>query len=131
MGPELIAPHRFGLKNSRPTKHSDCYALGMVIYETISGNLPFYEYADLTVFLKVVEGKHPHRGVRFSDSLWEMLELCWASQPNNRPGIEHVLQCLEITSDMVEPSSPTVEDDRDQPPFGYLRFDSPHWVSAT
>jgi serine/threonine protein kinase len=31
--PELIVPEQFGLENSRRTKSSDCYALGMVIYE--------------------------------------------------------------------------------------------------
>jgi serine/threonine protein kinase len=57
MSPELIDPQRFGLKGSRPTRSSDCYALGMVIYETISGNLPFHEHTDLTVFVKVLEGR--------------------------------------------------------------------------
>ena len=106
MSPELIAPQRFGLKNSRPTKHSDCYALGMVIYETISGNLPFHEHTDLTVFVKVLEGKRPPRGERFAESLWKMLERCWASQPNDRPNIEVVLQRLETVSNLSEPGSP-------------------------
>jgi len=43
MSPELIAPERFGFKISRPTRASDCYALGMVIYETVSGKLPFHK----------------------------------------------------------------------------------------
>jgi len=48
MSPELLDPERFGMpesENNRPTKQSDCYALGMVIYEVsvhaskfISGN---------------------------------------------------------------------------------------------
>ena len=79
MSPERIAPERFGFKSGRPTIPSDCYALGMVIYETISGNLPFHKDADLTVFIKVVvEGEHPPREVGFTEILWEMLELCWA-----------------------------------------------------
>jgi len=95
MSPELIAPQRFGFESSRPTKSSDCYALGMVIFETISGRLPFYTCTDLTVFVKVLEGEHPRREAGFADSLWEMLELCWAPQPDARPGIEDVLHCLE------------------------------------
>ena len=31
--PELLDPEQFGLTDSRPTKQSDCYALGMVVYE--------------------------------------------------------------------------------------------------
>ena len=36
MSPELLDPDRFGMpesENNRPTRQSDCYALGMVIYE--------------------------------------------------------------------------------------------------
>jgi len=36
MSPELLYPERFGVlqpDNDRPTRQSDCYALGMVIYE--------------------------------------------------------------------------------------------------
>jgi len=36
MSPELLDPERFGIPQSednRPTRQSDCYALGMVIYE--------------------------------------------------------------------------------------------------
>ena len=39
MSPELLDPERFGMPESednRPTRQSDCYALGMVIYE-VSG----------------------------------------------------------------------------------------------
>ena len=33
MSPELHDPERFGATDDRPTKQSDCYALGMVVYE--------------------------------------------------------------------------------------------------
>ena len=98
MSPELIAPQRFGFESSHPTKSSDCYALGTVIYETISRHLPFHMYTDLTVFLKVLEGEHPLQGVGFMDSLWKLLELCWAPQPDVRPSIKDVLDCFERVS---------------------------------
>ena len=111
MSPELIDPQRFGIKNNRPTKRSDCYALGMVIYETISGRLPFHQHGDLTVFVKVLAGEHPLRGVGFAESLWSMLKLCWASQPNDRPSIEDVLQCLDGGLIFSESPSPGVAKD--------------------
>ena len=112
MSPERIAPDRFRLKDSRPTKHSDCYALGMVIYETITGNLPFHRDADLTVFMKVVEGERPPRMAGFSKNLWGTLEWCWAYKPNNRPSIESVLRCLEVTSNLQP--SPWVDGGTDE-----------------
>ena len=110
MSPELIAPQRFGLKSSRPTESSDCYALGMVVYETISGNLPFHEDTDLTVFVKVLEGERPLRGVGFRSDLWRMLEWCWKSQPSDRPTIEDVLHCLEMFSHLSELPSPEADE---------------------
>ena len=103
MSPERIAPEQFGFKNGHPTIPSDCYALGMVIYETISGNLPFHKYTDFQVYMKIVKGEQPHRGVKFTEDLWKMLEQCWKIQPGNRPSIEDVLQCLETDSKSPEP----------------------------
>ena len=123
MSPERIDPERFGFKDGRPSKPADCYALGMVIYETISGNLPYHKHADLTVFMKVVEGEHPPRGVRFTETLWKMLELCWDLQPNDRPSIEDVLQCLKMVSSPPEPPSLGVGEEMDE--------DGDGWDSAT
>ena len=111
MSPELIAPQRFGFKDSRPTKPSDCYALGMVIYETISGNLPFHEDTDLAIVVKVLEGERPPWGVRFRESLWKVLEQCWAPQPDNRPSIENVLRCLGAVPNSSELPSPEVDEE--------------------
>jgi serine/threonine protein kinase len=103
MSPELIDPDHSEFERSRPTKSSDCYALGMVIYETISGNLPFHEYTDLIVSLKVVRGERPRREANFEESLWKMLKVCWASKPNDRPSVDDVLRSLETVSGSREP----------------------------
>lgn len=102
MSPELIAPEQFGFKRRRPTKSSDCYALGMVVYETITGELPFHNHREISISFKVIEGERPCRGVGFVDALWEMLEVCWAHHPNNRPSIEDILRCLKAASNSGE-----------------------------
>jgi len=140
MGPELIEPKQFGFEKIRATKYSDCYALGMVIYETITGHFPFHKHVDLTVVMKVVTGKHPPREAGFTDSLWGMLELCWTPQPKGRPSIENVLRCLEGVLDPSEPLSPWVDEgtDTDSDDLGPLSdssgmfslFVSAAWVRA-
>lgn len=40
MSPELLDPSRLDDPDPRPTKASDCYALGMVIYEVRPHELP-------------------------------------------------------------------------------------------
>ena len=105
MSPELIIPEKFGYKTSRLTKSSDCYALGMVIYETVGGNTPFHEHTDVAASIQVILGQHPTRGEMFPDHLWGMMELCWTPQPDDRPRITDVLQCLKKTSSSSESPS--------------------------
>lgn len=96
MAPELFDPAKFGLDDDRPTKHSDCYALGMVVYEILSGEIPFASYSSHHVISKVLGGEHPGRpqweeGSLFTDRIWETLELCWKPQPGDRPSARVVL----------------------------------------
>ena len=103
MSPELVAPEKYGFKKGHLTRSSDCYALGMVIYETISGNVPFHEHSDISASVKVMLGEHPTRGEVFPEHLWKVMESCWASTPEDRPSIGDVLRCLEGTPSVSEP----------------------------
>ena len=72
MSPGLLAPDQFGSKDNRLMKFSDCYALGMMVYEVLSGWVPFDHSRDFIVMRKVIEGSRPERpegeeGTWFSD----------------------------------------------------------------
>lgn len=123
MSPELLDPESFGLKDSRGTKSSDCYALGMVVYEVLSGHKPFYRCAVcLVVVHRVLRGERPERpqeieGEWFTGGIWGILEHCWKREPSDRPSINSVLQCLEEASKFwTPPSSSLMEVD---PPVPY------------
>ncbi|KAF9645415.1 kinase-like protein [Thelephora ganbajun] len=108
MSPELLDPESFGLKKCRLTKESDCYALGMVIYEILSGRAPFAP--SMASVLKIVRGERPERpqgeeGTLFTDAIWGVLELCWKPQPRDRAGVKAVLLCLEGAPLPSRPSS--------------------------
>ena len=110
MSPELIDPETFGLEKIRSTKESDCYALGMVIYEVLSGRTPFFPHNTPLVIQKVLQGKRPGRpegeeGTLFTDGIWRTLELCWKHQPDERTGAKGVLPCFEGTPPLPLPSS--------------------------
>ena len=115
MSPELLSPDDFDFKDSRPTKDSDCYALGMVIYEVLSGQAPFTPYKEAIAMRKILEGENPQRpegaqGTLFADILWGMLRLCWATQPKSRPGIGAVFKTLEQVSGTWKPHTPRVKE---------------------
>lgn len=102
MSPELLNLERF-YTNTGPTEESDCFGLGMLIYEVLSGTVPFHHDNEPVALLKILHGEHPERpklggggaGVRFPDGLWEMLRMCWRKVPDQRPGLDLVLRCLQ------------------------------------
>ena len=113
MSPELLEPNWSDLKRSRPTKESDCYALGMVIYEVLSGWAPFAIWTDFVVVREVLGGARPERprgvqGEWFQDNIWDMLERCWEPQPDDRPGLDAVL--LSLKGVVRQQTQDTLED---------------------
>ena len=102
MSPEFD-PEKFGLMDSRQTKPSDCHALGMVVYEVLSGRVPFSHHHGPAIIGAIMKGEHPGRPRRdekgwFTGAVWDVLERCWKPNPGDRPNIEEVLQCLEEVS---------------------------------
>ena len=78
MSPELLDPERFGMPDSleanRPTRQSDCYALGMVIYEVGLRMSGFVDAGRLTgVILGLVwTPPLPRDRVRYSGRLCDL-----------------------------------------------------------
>ena len=100
MSPELLDPGMFGLKESRPTKESDCYALGMVTFEVLSGQKPYTQCKGAALTRKVLGGERPRRprgdeGRLLTDGVWRMLQLCWKPQPGDRINARVALRSLE------------------------------------
>ena len=110
MSPELIDPEQFGLERVCPTKESDCYALGMVVYEVLSGQTPFAPLKGPAIIFKILSNKRPGRpqgreGALFTDAIWGVVELCWKHNPGDRPNAKVILQHLEGTPPLPRPSS--------------------------
>ncbi|KAF9780778.1 kinase-like domain-containing protein [Thelephora terrestris] len=112
MGPELLYPEKLGLTGRPLTTSSDCYALGMVIYEVLSGKVPFYHckhYRGVAAIFKILRGDRPGRpqgagGLWFTDHIWTTLECCWKLTLDDRPSAEDVLHCLEKASEFWTPA---------------------------
>ena len=119
MSPELLDPDRFGVSDDRPTKQSDCYALGMVVYEVradaiapiseevflmhrwvLCGIAPFGEITnEAAVINTVINGGQPKKpetmeNLGFTNELWGLIEQCWSVDVSTRPDVGAVLSYL-------------------------------------
>lgn len=118
MSPELLDSSRFGSKG-RPTRESDCYALGMLIYEVrrlhssrrplinrsqvLTGLRPFYYLHSYSPVLAVVRGERPEKprdaeALGFSNRLWELVQWCWNESSSARPTARHLYDYLSRAS---------------------------------
>ncbi|KAG8727909.1 hypothetical protein FRC11_012199 [Ceratobasidium sp. 423] len=85
------APELF-LDDGAANFETDVYALGMTILETLTGNVPYKDRADMAVIHAVLVRKlQPARPLEHipqnakGDELWGLLECCWSYEPKNRP----------------------------------------------
>ena len=100
MSPELLDPGKFGFKTKQPTKKSDSYAVGMVVYQILTGLIPFGEGDCTNIIPRVLEGERPKRPRGeseefFTDDIWDMLQRCWRACSEKRPSARDILRCLE------------------------------------
>jgi len=125
MSPELLDPLRFG-SSGRSTRESDCYALGMVVYEVsrlhlslwtliypsqvLTGLRPFYHLWAYLPVPAVLRGERPEKpldaeSLGFSCALWELVQSCWSELSSTRPTAQQLLDHLAAASlDWVPPA---------------------------
>lgn len=129
MSPELLDPGKSNQSKRHQTRESDCYALGMVIYEVLSGCTPFGTDGPFSILRKVLDGEHPERpqgeaGRQFTDKIWDVLKGCWKTEPRERARAKNVLRYLEgnfLTEDEEdEQSDGTTADSLDEPNPGMV-----------
>jgi len=86
---------------TKHTKMSDIWAFGMILYELLSGQVPYFrKKTDVNVSLAITRGELPDRPPldealsHLSDVLWGICRRSWEQVPGNRPtagDVEYVL----------------------------------------
>ena len=114
MAPELLLPARFSLDKGVPSKEADIYALGMTVYQVLTGKWPFHSKMEGDIMLVVMSGERPQKprnaeAIGMTEVVWDLLIKCWREDRMTRPTIADVLKRLcgvtgenETTDSMVE-----------------------------
>jgi len=118
MSPELLDTERFA-SDGLPSRESDCYALGMTIYEVsgfsrsgapslicpqvLGDLLPFHHLRSPVVACAILRGARPGKppnalSLGFTDTLWGLLQLCWNESAAARPTAQQLLDYLHPAS---------------------------------
>ncbi|CAE6433404.1 unnamed protein product [Rhizoctonia solani] len=89
-------------ETSPHTEASDVYALGMTIYETMTGKAPYHGKGETNVMLLVtVKKEFPERPESIpndggsGDDLWKLLVRCWSFDPTLRPSADEVTTTMK------------------------------------
>ncbi|KAG8991408.1 hypothetical protein FRB90_001356 [Tulasnella sp. 427] len=77
------------------TSMSDIYAFGGLILATMSGKPPFHQLkSNTSIILAITQDQTPsptnHHELEDTDTLWNLLRVCWSPNPEQRPSVKQV-----------------------------------------
>ena len=105
MAPEILHSTKFGLEKGVPSKEGDVYALGMTVYQVLTGEFPFYPRREFEVIHAVINGERPPKPenaeeIGMTEAIWGLMEECWKEDRAERPVMPEVLRRFrEITGE--------------------------------
>jgi Protein tyrosine and serine/threonine kinase/SH2 domain len=91
MAPEVM-------RQEQITEKVDVYSFGIILWEMYTRKEAFTEFEDYDTFYRsVVEQNYrPHNPTSMPQRLRELIEMCWAADPNTRPRFSKIVTELEL-----------------------------------
>ncbi|KAJ3561616.1 hypothetical protein NP233_g10087 [Leucocoprinus birnbaumii] len=101
------------------SKAADIWALACLIYEVLSGKIPYSHIAmEFRVVAAVVTGSKPNRPGKgdtsdsdIGDAIWQVMLMCWELKPEDRARcltIKQILRGIMVTEDICPSPTPIV-----------------------
>ena len=84
MAPECVRNQKVGLE-------ADIWSLGCILYQLISGLLPFRGGSDYLIFRRSTEARYNDHLSCIPDEAFELIKSCLRLSPSDRPTIEKLL----------------------------------------
>ncbi|GMI32840.1 hypothetical protein TrRE_jg9234 [Triparma retinervis] len=95
----------FGSKKSKKppfNERCDVYSYGIVIWETLTGRVPFEDYENDEVAVPVVQGERPSPMPEGADEeIVELMKRCWAQKNEDRPSFEEIKEVTKTFGGVV------------------------------
>lgn len=81
-------------RGERYSSQVDVYAFGLILWELVSGKIPFFEMDGTPASIHAADGKRPEMPPD-CPGLWaELIQRCWQDNPAKRPTFAQVLDIL-------------------------------------
>lgn len=90
--PTYLAPEI--IENLEYSKAGDIYAFGIVVYEIMTTERAFSGHTIVQLFNAVVRGERPTIDKSVPESYRQLIERCWAQDPNKRPSFDQIVDLL-------------------------------------
>lgn len=101
MAPEILNTNNYDFK-------VDIYSYGMLLFHMIEKRVPFSKVDVNTIFNDTSKGKRPTLTRKNSQSIIDLMNLCWSQNPNGRPSAVKIYQMFASGQVAFEGTDPEV-----------------------
>lgn len=83
------------------TKSGDVYAFALIVYELLTAKTPYCNFEMFNLIKKVGEGYRPNITTDIPDSYKNLIEECWAEDPESRPTFDAIVEDLKNNQNYI------------------------------
>ena len=90
-----MAPEMFNDDDSNYGTKVDVYAYGIMLWEMLTGEIPFGNKKAMAIMSEVTRGNRPKIPETTPQPLTTLISSCWAQRPEDRPTFDQVVKALK------------------------------------